>query len=666
MGEDNMKLIKIFFVLVLSLTLILGFSAITQARVMLTASVNNFSFSILSTATFTMDDWLSNPNLWILTIQSDKTVSNMQIEVYISSNQFNPIASGTVTVIGRKGFQDELLAGMSFYLNNTMVQEGKKQVDGGDFSEEFVDEVMRIGFLPEGWYYLRFSVIGGTYSDGTGFSGDDDFQVAEEEIEIKNPSPPELMTPEDMSDDAYSIPHFTWQRPVVSDLTRVSAAGIQIFYDIKLWKMFEDNGTPIVEEDAITRIPIWSVENLPTESADFDPGTAREELMVGRKYCWQIQAFDGLGRFISQTNEGKSDVWDFTVQFEGPEIGEPILASLTVNWTPAQAGGALVYYTVSIADNPDYSDAYVQDGIVMTTFTYPDDEQPLQRGITYYFQVQTTDENISSIGEPDQITFVLPSIEVELASPDDGTVLPTNTPAFTWSGNGMYYVAAIYDEESDWTYSSVSVRGTRWVYDGEPLNRGSGYMWNVTPTNQFGDQIGNASETWRFTLPVEGQATLVSPVNETVDTVFPTFVWDEIPVEGDEEVSYNLVIMDNNENVIHTASVTETQYQYPQDAEMLRYIAKYSWNIMAEIGGTEADTQSSSAWFTTPFIIPEGETITLEEAGEALKMVLSDYPEFAEFEDKVLQSINDESGPITPTQLIEFINTFRILSVSAE
>ena len=81
MGGDNMKLIKIFFVLVLSLTLILGFSAITQARVMLTASVNNFSFSILPTATFTMDDWLSNPNLWILTIQSDKIVSNTAILV---------------------------------------------------------------------------------------------------------------------------------------------------------------------------------------------------------------------------------------------------------------------------------------------------------------------------------------------------------------------------------------------------------------------------------------------------------------------------------------------------------------------------------------------------------------------------------------------------------
>jgi len=659
-----MKLIKIFSVLVLLLALILGFTAVAQARVMMTASVNEFSFSILPTAMFTVDDWLSNPNLWVLTIQSDKTVSNMEINVYISSNQFDPIAMGTVTVIGPNGFQDELLAGMPFYLNNTMVQEGKAQVSEGDWSEEFVDEVLRIGYLPEGWYYLRFSVSGGTYSDGTAFSGDEDFPVRDEEIEIRNPSPPELMTPGDGSDDVYSIPHFTWQRPVVSDLTRVSAAGIQIFYNIKVWKMFEDNGTPIVEEDAITRIPIWSVENLPTEAADFDPGTSREELMVGRKYCWQVQAFDGQGRYISQTNEGKSDVWDFTVQFEGPEIGEPILASLTVNWTPAQAGGSQVYYTVRIADNPEYTYAYKQTGIVLNSFTYPANAPSLQRGVTYYFQVQTTDDDFLPIGEPDEITFVLPPVSVDLASPADGSVLPTITPACTWSGTGVYYVVTIYDEESDWTYSSISVQDTRWAYDGDSLNLGASYMWNVTPTNQFGDRIGNTSQTWRFTLPAEGQATLVSPVNETVDTVFPTFVWDEVPAEDDEEVSYNLVIIDNNENVIHTASVTEVQYQYPEDAEILRYASKYLWNISAEIGGTEAATQSSSAWFTTPFIIPEGETITMEEAGEALKMVMSDYPEFAEFENKVLQDISDESGPITPMRLIEIIDSFRILSVS--
>jgi len=134
-----MRLIKIFSVLVL--TLIFCFAATTQARIMMTASVNQFSFSIMPTATFTVDDWLSNPNLWILTIQSDKTVTSMRIRFDIGSNKFPSIATGTITVIGPNGFRNELPAGMSFFLNNTMVQEGKAQVSGGDWSQAFLDEM---------------------------------------------------------------------------------------------------------------------------------------------------------------------------------------------------------------------------------------------------------------------------------------------------------------------------------------------------------------------------------------------------------------------------------------------------------------------------------------------------------------------------------------------
>ena len=198
-----MKLIKIFSVIIL--LMILGFSTMSQARVMMTAMVNRFNFDVLPTATFTVDDWLSNPNLWTLIIQSDKKVINLQVEVSISSSQYPLIARGIISAIGPKGFQAELLAGAPFYLNNTMFNEGKGQVSGGDWSQEFVDKVMEIAYLPEGWYSLSFSIVNGTYSDGTPFTGDD-LQIIEEEIEIKNPLPPELMTPEEDSDDVVLSP----------------------------------------------------------------------------------------------------------------------------------------------------------------------------------------------------------------------------------------------------------------------------------------------------------------------------------------------------------------------------------------------------------------------------------------------------------------------------
>lgn len=658
-----MKLIKIFSVIILLLIMILGFSTMSQARVMMTAMVNRFNFDVLPTATFTVDDWLSNPNLWTLIIQGDKKIINLQVEVSISSPQYPNIATGTISVIGTKGFQAELLAGAPFYLNNTMFNEGKGQVSGGDWSQEFVDKVMEIGYLPEGWYSLSFSIVNGTYSDGTPFTGDD-LQIIEEEIEIKNPLPPELMTPEEDSDDVVSIPRFTWQRPVVTDLTMVNRTGIQILYTISLWKMFEDDGSILSEEEAITRIPIWIKENLLTEAVDFDPGSSREDLVSGRKYCWQVQAFDGLGRYISQTNEGKSDAWQFTVQFSPPSLNDPqTFFPLVVTWMPAQAGGSQVYYRLRIDEDPEFVNPYEETGIVMTSFTYPNDAPPLQRGTVYYFEVQTTDDSDIPLGEPDQISFELPPVEVNLISLDNGIVSPSLKPAFSWTGNSQYYVVTVYDETGDRTYTSSGVMDTRWLYDGEPLRQGVSYIWNVTPTNQYGDPIGDTSETWSFTLPSQTQVSLVSPVNESLDTILPTFVWDEIPPTPNRRVIYNLTIMDSEGNIVHQATATEAQYQYPPDAEPLRYASRYTWNIVAGIEGASATWESASAWFSTPFVVVEGETVTMEDVNEALKLVMSDFPEVAAFKDKILASISDESGPITPSQLIEILSTYKIVQV---
>ncbi len=76
--------------------------------------------------------------------------------------------------------------------------------------------------------------------------------------------------------------------------------------------------------------------------------------------------------------------------------------------------------------------------------------------------------------------------------------------------------------------------------------------------------------------------------------------------------------------------------------------------------------ESSQAWFTTPFVFPEGEVISIEDIGRAIMVVMSDYPEFAEFEGKVLQQIQDETGPITPNQLMDVLKSFKIVSVETE
>ncbi len=669
-----MKLIKVFSVLFIVIILLTGFSPVTQARVMMMANVSKPLFSITPLASFTMDDWVTNPNLWTVTITNtggDKTVTRLFLDIIISSAQYGLIADGTLGIVGptSKYYIKELGPGQTFPVTNTMVQEGNKQyISNENWSTRFKDEASRIGGLPEGTYTLKFS-LRGNYSDPTDKFNPalDDMLVTEHEIEIRNPAPPELMTPDDSTDDAVAIPRLTWQRPSLSDFSSINNTVIQIFYTIKLWKMFEEDGTILSEEDALVRVPIWSVENITTEAIDFDPGTSREDLISGRKYCWQVQALDGQGKFITQTNEGKSDAWDFTVQFTPPALNDPqSFSPLTITWSPAQAAGGQVFYRVSIDEDPDFSNPYELEGIPMTSFTYPDDAPALQRGTSYYIEVQTTDDANIPLGVPDMIAFSLPPVEVELRSPEDETVLPSKAPSFEWTGNSTHYVVTIFDEASDWTYSSTGLQDTRWMYDGDPLSPGLSYSWNVTPTNQFGDIIGDPSETRSFTLPLEDQVTLISPVNENIDTIFPVLVWNDVTSPPGERVNYNLVIMDGDGNIIHSVVVGETQYQYPQDAEMLKYGAKYSWYVGAEAGGAEVATESTPAGFVTPFVTVEGEAVSMDEISDAIKVVMSDFPEFQEFEGKILVSINGDSGPVTPEQLMDMIGKFKILKVTIE
>jgi hypothetical protein len=662
-----MKVIKIFSVVILLLSMVIGFASVTQARVMMTAAVNQFSFEILPTATFTIDDWLTNPNLWRLLITADKNVISMKVRVAVSSPQ-ETIAEGIVTAVGAKGFQETLLAGSTFYFDNTMFADkgGTGAVSGGEFSNEFEDKVLEIGYLPEGIYYLKFSIESGIYSDGTQFDADD-LQMIEEEIEVKNPLPPELMTPDQDSDDVVTIPRFTWQRPAVTDLSKVNGRGLIIYYTIKLWRMFEDDGSVFSEEEAINRVPIWQVDNLTYEAIDFDPGSSRYDLISGRKYCWQVQAFDEQGRVISQTNEGKSDAWVFTVQFSPPSLNEPqTFFPLAISWSPASTGGGQVYYRIRLAEDPDFTSAYEEFGLMMTSYNYPSDAPALQRGRVYFFEVQTTDDSDIPLGEPEIISFEIPPVEVSLMSPDDGSASPSMAPTFTWTGNSEFYVVSIYDEASDRTHTSSEIADTRWIYEGEDLQQGSTYVWTVTPTNENGDAIGDASEAWSFTLPSQNEASLISPVNEAIETILPLFTWNEIPPSPNQRIVYDVSIMDNDDTVIHSATVSEAQYQYPQDGAQLEYSSRYTWMIVARIEGAAASWESSAAWFSTPFVVVAGEDVSMEKMTEALQVVMGDFSEFDEFADMVLSSISDETGPITAEELVELINSYKIVKVNVE
>jgi hypothetical protein len=661
----------------LSLAVMLaGIPSEAQARVMMSGMINpstGFSFDIVETASFTIDDWISNRNVWWLTIDNAPTdtlsITSAEIYVNISSTRY-PNIVGTngqpakIYVIGPTAqyFRNQpLLPNEKLVVDNTVIASGSSYMTG-KWSNAFKDEVLRIGFLPEDSYTMEFS-LHGHYSNGKTFDGDVNPITAT--IEIRNPGPPELIAPINMAEDAVTIPRFSWQNPQISNLSQLNKT-IRVNYTLTLWKMFSENGASLSSEEAIRRLPIWKRTDLTTPSIDFDPGSSREELISGRRYCWQVQAFDGTGRPISSTNDGKSDVWQFTVRFVPSNINQPILFNpLEFSWTPAQAGGSTVLYTVSVADNPDFKRAYISRGQAQTRFTYPPDAPALTPGKTAYIRIQVTDEYDLPIGIPTQETVTIPLSELVLISPEDNYASPTLTPNFRWRGEETNFVVNIFQEGTRWSYTSPKIQETNWTYEGEELKPGQTYSWKVIPVDPQGNPLGPGSDTRTFTVPGEGQICLVSPVSEKISTIFPTFTWKPLSEKG-EGVTYIISIYSETGTVVHTANVTGASYEYPRTGTMLSYSTKYLWDVRAQQNNADVGTKSLQASFITPFVQSAGGEVSLEDITEAIKQLASDFPAIAELKNKVVTAIKDKNGTITPSQLLEMLGTFKINSVTVK
>ncbi|MFC1574024.1 hypothetical protein ACFL30_02455, partial [Candidatus Latescibacterota bacterium] len=382
-------------------------------------------------------------------------------------------------------------------------------------------------------------------------------------------------------------------------------------------------------------------------------------------YCWQVQGFDATGRVVSQTNDGKSEAWQFTISFTPLVINEPIMFyPLRFSWTPAQTGGGMVLYNLAIADNIDFSGAFRRRGRVSTSFTYPGDAPKLRFGVGYNIRVQATDDNGLPIGQPVIQSFNLPSLIATPTSPPDGGALATKNPTFRWQGKARYHVVTVFIADEEWSYISGGVEGNTWIYDGEDFAAGITYSWTVTPSNNFGELLGEPSDTWTFSLPSEEQMTLISPVNERMETVFPDFSWNAYGAATGDNVVYRIIIIDENGTTIHTADVPQTSYTYPSDGTALEYGKRYTWSVGTLVGGSEIGQRSDAVWFVTPFVETAGDDVTMTEMEEAIKYVLGEYPEYENFSDKILSSITGPEGSMTPGQLMELLDTYKIINVT--
>ena len=154
--------------LYLTVLIVAGFLATpvrTFARVTMFAHVNGMSFNILPASYLTVDDWLSNPNMWTVVVQNTpeggKSVQSLTVRFTVTSPIWGEVIAGRLNIVGAQGFKDVLEPGdPPFTVTNTMINNASREVSTDGFSDAFVDEVIRIGYMPEGLYTMTFEASG--------------------------------------------------------------------------------------------------------------------------------------------------------------------------------------------------------------------------------------------------------------------------------------------------------------------------------------------------------------------------------------------------------------------------------------------------------------------------------------------------------------------------
>ncbi len=215
-----------------------------------------------------------------------------------SSRRFGGILDGDL-VLGR------LEANETRIIRNDQVTQSDLKKDGdAPGYQAFEDEVLRTGLLPADKYYFRFELWSGLSDWNRRVDMIDDSQPWE--IEIRNPNAPILISPVHEDESVGRFPTFVWEQTDIRP-------GVSVTYFLRLYEQFDREGVEISPEDAVSRIPIWIKEVINLKTVNFVSGEAREDFICGRKYVWQIQAIDEVGRYVGQ-NEGKSEIWSFTVQ----------------------------------------------------------------------------------------------------------------------------------------------------------------------------------------------------------------------------------------------------------------------------------------------------------------------------------------------------------------
>ena len=323
-------------------------------------------------------------------------------------------------------------------------------------------------------------------------------------------------------------------------------------------------------------------------------------------YLCLIQALNASGEPIGGPSAplGFSTPLTPEVELSYPPTGEIITENTPLfQWTPENY---IDYYQIEAAlsdnmENPFWSDQ-VQGGSIL----YPGDEE-LQYGATYYWHV-------TGYGPSDQLLaasavshFSIHSFIPELSTPGSGDPVQTLTPSFSWTSGGAngvtpseYHFMLGNDVQLQAPFFETTIQVTNFTYPASalPLSYSSTYFWGVTAINGDGSAMGPMSQVFSFTTPVGGPS-LVSPVNTSVSSLMPDFVWNELAGAGEYGIEVYSDEGLNNQLWAALLAGTQTLYGGPD----LAYESTYYWFVQAyNAGGQIYGQPSETAFFVTPSI----------------------------------------------------------------